>query len=198
MRRINLIPPEHATGKKAFVETGLNRKAFWLGMIAFIAFSVHYGVAFKEMTILREEVHGLDTEFADAEAHSEEIKQAQATLGAQVENVEKRLSLLAQKRNELVGLKADAFKWSEVLDQFKTSIPSNIWMDRMKLSFEESFVQGGTYSNEKVSEFINRLNRKPYFKNVTFKRTAAGALNDRPIVEFELGLDMVRVQKKGK
>ena len=190
MKRINLIPPEYAVGKKALVETGLYRKAVLLGVLALAALVLHYGMMWRQVRLLKIDVLQIKQEAADAESSAESVKQSRSTLEAQLENLKQRQSLLARKRSELVKLKGGETKWSDILGAFHESVPDQVWIDQLKLSSEESGVVGGTFSNQKVGTFIQKLNGSDYFKNATFTKTEAGTLNERAVVFFELNFDL--------
>lgn len=190
MKRINLIPPEYAVGKKAVSETDLRRKAALLAGVAVAALVIHYGMTWRQMQSLKLEVMRVKQEMEDAESSADSIKQSRSTLEAQLENLNQRQSLLAKKRSDLLKLKGGETKWSAILDAFHQSVPDQVWVDHLKLSSEESGVVGGTFSNQQVGTFIQNLNRSEYLKNATFTKTEAGELNEREVVFFELGFDL--------
>lgn len=192
MKRINLIPPEFATGKKALVETGLQKQAIVVGLVVLSALAVHYGISSADLSALKRQVKTLNQSFNQAKQSSEAMKKSMGAVSAQLDNLEERMILLGGKRTQLLKLKGERFKWSEALSRFHKAIPSKVWVDELLLARDENHVRGGTFGNEWVSKFIDNLNRSDYFKNAVFARTEAGKLNDRPVVNFELIFELVQ------
>ncbi|MBI4358696.1 MAG: PilN domain-containing protein [Candidatus Omnitrophica bacterium] len=192
MNRINLIPPEFATGKRALVKTGLQKQATVVGMIVLAALAVHYGMGLVDVLALRKQVKILNQSFNQTMQSSEAIKKTTDTVKAQLDNLQDRMILLGGKRSQLLKLKGERFKWSEVLSEFHEAIPNKVWVDELLLSREESHVSGGAFGNEGVGTFINNLTESRYFKNATFARTEAGKLDDRSVINYELTFELTK------
>lgn len=195
MKRINLIPPEFATGKKAWVETGLQKQVVFLGIMFVIGLSVHFGLNQWKMLELKKEVHAMNNALTQAETSSQSLKRTKEGLVAQLERVQKRSVSLSEKKNNLLELEGAQFKWSEALAEFHKVIPGKVWVDELHLEPGKSFVRGGTYGNQMVSEFIDGINESPFFRNASFTRTEAGVLNELPVVNFELTFDLALKRK---
>jgi Tfp pilus assembly protein PilN len=192
MKRINLIPPEYAVGRKAFMETSLHHLVFYAGVALLIGVSVHYGLTMSQLAPLETAVKRLNEKAADTQVFSEAAKRSKASLQAQFENLEHRMSVIGKKRGGLVQLKGSEFKWSETLTGFKNSIPERVWVDHLLLSPEGSSIAGGAYTNDQVGNFIEKLNNSGFFRNAAFAKTEAGELGGREIVFFELTFDLTR------
>ncbi len=192
MKRINLIPPEYAVGRKAFFETNLRDQVVALSILLIIGMSAHYWFLSSKLRPLEKEVTLLTEEAKETEVASEAKKRAKATLQAQIENVEHRMSLAGKKKTSLMHLKGSQAKWSDILESFKKSIPEKVWVENFVLSEEENKVSGGAFDNKTIGRFIENLNGSRFFKNASFTKTEAGETAGKKVVNFELGFDLVR------
>ncbi|MBI4372123.1 MAG: PilN domain-containing protein [Candidatus Omnitrophica bacterium] len=194
MKRINLIPPEFATGKKALVGTDLQRKALVLAGVFLVGFVIQFSLGWVQMAKFQKEVKTLNHKIAKGQSSTEFFQRSKEVLSAQLEHVQSELARATKKRELLNGLKNEQFKWSEALSEFYDTLPKKLWVDELHLERGKSYVRGGTFGNELVGEFINGLNQSPHFMNATFTKTEVGELNNQPVVNFELGFELVPKQ----
>ena len=190
MRRINLIPPEFATGKKALVETGLRRKALVIGVVFFSAVLIHYTVSWIAFSALRKQMTELRRGLDQAHTTSDTVQKSKEAITAQLDHLKEQTTTLSGRKTSLHELENTQSKWSEALDAFHKIIPEKVWVDELVLDEKLSRVKGGTFGNQYVSAFIDNLNQSPYFSNATFVKTEAGTLNKQPVVNFELTFEM--------
>ncbi|MBI4395318.1 MAG: PilN domain-containing protein [Candidatus Omnitrophica bacterium] len=194
MKRINLIPPEFATGRKALVGTDLQRKAVALVAVFLVVFLIQFLLGWVEVVKLEREVKVLNQKVVKDRSASESFQKSKEAVSAQLESVQKVTAQLLKKQELLSQLKNERLKWSEALSEFYETLPKKVWVDELHLERGKSYVRGGTFGNEFVGEFMNSLNEAPHFANATFTRTEAGKLNNQPVVNYELGFQLIPKQ----
>lgn len=195
MKRVNLIPPEFATGKKAWVETGLWRQAVIGAIVLALAAGIHFTYGFVALMGLKHQIASIERNAGAEKKRAESIRQSKETLNTQLKTLERKMKTLEKKQVVLGGLGTHSFKWSEALQDFKGLIPQKAWIDELMMTRprgEPSRVIGGGFSNQDVSQFLEHLNGSKYFSNAAFVRTEAGKLNASNIVRFELTFDTVQ------
>ncbi len=194
MKRINLIPPEFATGKKAWVETGLWRQAIIGGIVLALAAGIHFTYGFISLVGLRHQISVLERKATTGKGQAESVRQSKETLNAQLKTLDRKMKSLDKKQALLGRLGTSSISWSEALQDFKQQIPAKAWIDELVMTkphSEPSRVIGGGFSNQEVSRFLENLNGSKYFSNAAFVRTEAGKLNRENIIQFELTFDTV-------
>jgi len=192
VKRINLIPPEFASGKKAWVETGLWRQAVVGGIVLALAAGVHFSYGLVSLVGLRHQISALERRASTEKGKADSIRQSKESLNVQLKGLERKMKSLEKKQGVLGRLGTSSIVWSEALRDFKQLVPAKAWIDELamvKSHSEPSRVLGGGYSNQEVSRFLENLNRSKYFSNAAFVRTEAGKLNAENIVRFELTFD---------
>ena len=192
MKRINLIPPQFSTGKKAFVQSGLARQAIAAGGVVLFVLLVHYLFNWFSLAGLKGTVNSLNQKLSQGQTVSESVGHSKETLQAQLDNLDKKLANLVEKRNRLMDLQKHRFEWSSVLSDFHNAIPDQVWIDELVLDEPQSKVKGGTFGNPQVKTFLDNINKSHYFSNASFSRTETGTLNKQPVVRFELTFELVK------
>ena len=192
MKRINLIPPELAGGRKAFLQSAFSRRLVLGGIILLLILLFHYSVHLLGFIGLKREVNSIKRSLDQAQAVTESVNRSKETVQAQLDALEKQTDSLEQKRERLLILKNQRFKWSDALSEFQKAIPDKVWVDELVLDQPKSLVRGGTFGNQLVGTFIENLNRSIYFTNASFTRTETGTLNKQPVIHFELTFELVK------
>jgi type IV pilus assembly protein PilN len=105
-----------------------------------------------------------------------------------------RVNRLAQERAELdlrLGIIAKLEKGRaqsvRLMDDLARCVPDHLWLTSATQDAGSSLsVEGVTFSNLVVSDFISRLERSPMFANVELEFAERGTLTDRDVVKFRL------------
>jgi len=110
-------------------------------------------------------------------------------LAPQIEKVNR----LAQERAELdlrLGiiskLEHDRTLSVRILDEAATCMPDHLWLTSLNQEGGGIAVEGQTFSNLVVSDFMSRLERSPLFAGVELEYAEHNSLNDHEVVKFRI------------
>jgi type IV pilus assembly protein PilN len=179
MIRINLLPREEKAQRKA-AAIQFSPGELVVPVAVFVAtILVIAGTALSQQS----RVSSLEKSIAEVDAQSR-------ALAPQIE----RVNRLAQERAELdlrLGiinkLEKGRTQSVRVMDELARCVPDHLWMT---LAQQEAGTQlnleGVTYSNLVVSDFMSRLERSPMFANVELGIAETGQIADRDVVKFRI------------
>jgi type IV pilus assembly protein PilN len=179
MIRINLLPRE---GKAQRQQSAMTFKAGDMVLPAVILAAA--GLVVTGATISQNSrVTSLTHSIADVDAQSR-------ALAPQIARVER----LAQERAELdlrLGIinKLEQGRTQSVrlMDELARCVPDHLWLTGASQDAATSLsVEGVTFSNLVVSDFMSRLDRSPMFANVELEFTERGQQTDRDVVKFRV------------
>ena len=105
-----------------------------------------------------------------------------------------RVNQLAQERAELdlrMGIIGKLEKGRTVsvrlMDELARCVPDHLWLTGATQDASGSLaLEGVTYSNLVVSDFMARLERSPMFANVELQVAEKGSVTDKTVVKFRL------------
>ena len=178
MIRINLLPREEKAQRKASLNLKVNDLMMPLIVLA-IAAVVTAGTAMSQ----RSQVSSLQKAIADVEEQSR-------ALAPQIE----RVNRLAQERAELdlrLGIihKLEKGRTQSVrlMDELARCLPDHMWLNSATQDAATSLnLEGVTFSNLVVSDFMSRLERSPMFANVNLEVAEKGSIHERDVVKFRV------------
>lgn len=119
-----------------------------------------------------------------------EVDAQSRALAPQIE----RVNRLAQERAELdlrLGIinKLEKGRTLSVrlMDELARCVPDHLWLANATQDSPTSItLEGVTFSNLVVSDFMSRLERSPMFANVELKVAERGSVSDRDVVKFQV------------
>jgi type IV pilus assembly protein PilN len=105
-----------------------------------------------------------------------------------------RVNRLAQEKAELdlrLGviskLEEGRTEGVRMLDELAKCVPDHLWLTNMDQDGSSSLtLEGQTFSNLVVSDFMSRLERSPMFANVNLEVAERGEIDSRGVVKFRL------------
>lgn len=182
MIRINLLPRDERQVKRTFTlpKVGAVMPLLVLILVAalFAAFSVVQAM----------QVSRLQADIAKAEQEAEKLRPAIQTINE-----------LTQKRQELerrlgviTGLDKQRLTRVKLVDEVSKCIPEHLWMTQ----FEEIpgsnriQVEGVTFSNLLVADFMSRLEESPLYGDVDLVVAEKGTIDQRNVVKFKVTASM--------
>jgi type IV pilus assembly protein PilN len=182
MIRINLLPRDERQVKRTFTlpKVGTVMPLLVLVLVAalFAAFSVVQAM----------QVSRLEADIAKAEQEAEKLRPAIQTINE-----------LTQKRQELerrlgviTGLDRQRLTRVKLVDEVSKCIPEHLWMTQ----FEEIpgankiQVEGVTFSNLLVADFMSKLEESPLYANVDLVVAEKGTIDQRNVVKFKITASM--------
>ena len=179
MIRVNLLPREEKSQRKS---ASMN---FKVGDMVLPAAVLGLSVAVIAGTALsqRSRMSGLSTSIEQVDAESR-------ALAPQIA----RVNRLAQERAELdlrMGiidrLEQGRTQSVKLMDELAKCVPDHLWLSGATQDAGSSLtLEGVTYSNLVVSDFMSRLERSPQFANVELDVAERGAVTDKDVVKFRL------------
>ena len=178
MIRINLLPREEKAQRKAAVSFKVNDMAGPLVVLAACGLIVA-GTAMSQRTRAAQ----LAKNIAEVEAQSR-------ALAPQIE----RVNRLAQERAELdlrLGIinKLEKGRTSSVrmMDELARCVPDHLWLNAANNDSPNTLnLEGVTFSNLVVSDFMSRLERSPMFAGVNLEVAERGTISERDVVKFRV------------
>jgi Tfp pilus assembly protein PilN len=178
MIRINLLPREEKAQRQGTITFNAGE------LVLPVALLVSVGLVLAgTMTSQRMGLASLDRQIADVDAQSR-------ALAPQIE----RVNRLAQERAELdlrLGviskLEQGRTRSVRLMDELARCVPDHLWMTSASDDNGATLnVEGLTFSNLVVSDFMSNLERSPMFANVELEVAERGELNERRVVKFRI------------
>src|SRR2546426_8524355 len=178
MIRINLLPREEKAQRKAAIQFNAGELVIPVAVLV-ASILVITGTALSQ----RSRATSLEHSIADVDAQSR-------ALAPQIE----RVNRLAQERAELdlrLGIINKLAKGRtqsvRVMDELARCVPDHLWMTLAQQDAGSQLdLEGVTYSNLVVSDFMSRLERSPMFPNVELGVAAPGEIGDHTVVKFHI------------
>ncbi|HYM81058.1 MAG TPA: PilN domain-containing protein [Candidatus Limnocylindria bacterium] len=178
MIRINLLPKEDKAHRRAAVSFKAGELVLPL-VVMLAAVFVVVGTVIAQRTRLAALTHSI----AEVEAQSR-------ALAPQIE----RVNRLAQERAELdlrLGIISKLEKGRtqsiRLMDELARCVPDHLWLNSAQQEAGNQLsLEGVTFSNLVVSDFMSRLERSPLFANVELGVAERGGMVDRDVVRFRV------------
>jgi type IV pilus assembly protein PilN len=178
MIRINLLPREEKAQRKAAVSLKVNDLVIPLVVLVACGLIVA-GTAMSQ----KSRAASLQKSIADVEAQSR-------ALAPQIE----RVNRLAQERAELdlrLGIinKLEKGRTESVrlMDELARCVPDHLWLTGATQDASGAVsVEGDTFSNLVVSDFMSRLERSSMFANVSLEVAERTKLGESDVVKFRI------------
>ena len=179
MIRVNLLPREEKSQSKA-ISIDLKLGDMVLpGVVVGLAVLVIAGTVMSQAT----RITGLEKSIEQVDAESR-------ALAPQIA----RVNQLAQERAELdlrMGiinrLEKGRTQSVRLMDELAKCVPDHLWLTGSSQDAGTSLsLEGVTYSNLVVSDFMARLERSPMFANVELDIAERGSLEQRDVVKFRM------------
>jgi type IV pilus assembly protein PilN len=178
MIRINLLPHEQKAQRGATISFNAGDMVIPVAVLVASALVIA-GTALSQHS----RVSSLQHSIADVDAQSR-------ALAPQIE----RVNRLAQERAELdlrLGiinkLEKGRTQSVRVMDELARCVPDHLWMTMAQQDAGTQLnLEGVTYSNLVVSDFMSRLERSPMFANVELGVAETGQVSDHDVVKFRI------------
>ena len=178
MIRINLLPREERTQRRSTAQFNAGELIIPVAVLV-ASILVITGTALSQHS----RVVSLEHSIAEVDAQSR-------ALAPQIE----RVNRLAQERAELdlrLGiinkLEKGRTQSVRIMDELARCVPDHLWMTLAQQDAGSQLnLEGVTYSNLVVSDFMSRLERSPMFANVELGVAETGEIAERDVVKFRI------------
>ena len=179
MIRVNLLPREEKAQRKTVSIDFKMGDMVLPGIVIGLASLVVAGTAMSQRT----QVTRLEQSIAQVDNESR-------ALAPQIA----RVNQLAQERAELdlrMGiinrLEKGRTQSVRLMDELAKCVPDHLWLSGATQDAGTALhLEGVTYSNLVVSDFMSRLERSPMFANVELEVAEKGAAGDKDVVKFRV------------
>lgn len=182
MVRINLLPAEERVNRnKVALERVKDKVHYLAALTAILAFALFGGI--QELSI-----RSALAQVKDLEAQSNELlPQLAKVQKLEAENIE-----LGRRLNVIQSLDRGRLLRVRMLDGLNKRVPEYMWLT----AFEETgpgsvIIEGVTFSNLVVAEFMNRLESSVLFRNVDLNVAQRGTIEEQHVVQFTLNSAVV-------
>ncbi len=178
MIRVNLLPKDERVHRHAPVQFKVGEYVIPVVVLAAVAAIVMGTTVAQQMATA-----SVTRAIADVDAQSR-------ALAPQIE----RVNRLAQEKAEL-DLRLGVISRLEdgrttgvrIMDELANCVPDHLWLTSVTQDNGTTLnIEGQTFSNLVVSDFMARLERSPMFANVNLETAERGAIEDHPVVKFRL------------
>ena len=182
MIQINLLPAEEKVTRRSIQikrPTGI--------LIPLVVLCAGITVVVAAVVQQQAEVQSL---LKDLKACEDEI----ATLAPEVALVERlakeraELDLRLSVIDQLSHMRFDAVR---LVDELDRAVPDYLWLTGALMTTPTVMsVEGVTFSNLIVADYMTRLERSPYFANVNMTIAERGSISERDVTQFSLTMDL--------
>ncbi|PID78819.1 hypothetical protein CSA17_05130 [bacterium DOLJORAL78_65_58] len=183
MIRINLLPHEELPKKKGLQIPQLNTFApLILILVAALAIGGAYIHQSKQITALEEVI-------AEEEAESRRL----APEIAKIKRLNQQRKDLNDRLDVITELDRDRYFRVHLMDQLNRSLPEHMWLTRFEDIGGDSYqVEGVTFSNFLISDFMQRVTNSPWFATVDLTVAEKGEIGEVEVIKFKAKAQAVR------
>jgi len=182
MIRVNLLPREEKTKRKAAAAAPIDLKLGDMVLPAVIVGAAALVIAGSMMS-QRTRQAGLEKSIQQVDAESR-------ALAPQIA----RVNQLAQERAELdlrmgiiTKLEKGRTQSVRLMDELARCVPDHLWLTGASQDASNHLqLEGVTYSNLVVSDFMSRIERSSMFSNVELAVAERGNVTDKNVVKFQI------------
>lgn len=180
MIKINLLPLEDRKKSKSITLPSLSGVNF-VWPIAVVGLLV--GMIVAVSTLQGRKIHDLEQKIAEARAESEKLApqlEKIRKLTKEREEVNKRLNIIA-------SLDKERYLRVRMLNDISKQLPSNCWLTSVQeIAGDRVTVDGVTFSNYIIADFMNNLERSDLFGTVSLIMAQEGKIKDYNVIKFSL------------
>jgi type IV pilus assembly protein PilN len=183
MIRINLLPREEVP----------RQRRVKLPELSTFAPLVLVVVALGAMGIMglyqSQKMNALELTIAAEEAESRRL----APEIAKIKRLDAQRASLNQRLTVIGELDRDRYFRVHLLDELNRALPEHLWLTRCEDRGGDLYaLEGVTFSNFLVSDFLQNLARSPYFTGLNLEVAERGTIDDVDVVKFKLQAQALR------
>ncbi len=177
MVRINLLPAEYRIDRnRAALERVKDKVHYLVGMTAVLAFAIFGSIQEMSIRSAQAEIQALEVE-----------SNAIMPMLAKVQKLEAEKIELTRRLNLIRTLDRGRLFRVKMLDGVNRRLPEYMWLTNLVESAGARLtLEGVTFSNLVVAEFMKRLESSVLFSNVDLNVAKRGTIEDQHVVQFTL------------
>jgi len=183
MIRINLLPREE-------IPTRRNIQLPQLGNLAPVVVVLVVIAALAAVSVYQNrKITDLETIIAEEELESRRL----APEIAKIKRLNQQREDLNSRLDVITRLDRDRYFRVHLMDELNRSLPEHMWLTRVEdIGGDRYAVEGVTFSNFQVSDFLQNLDRSPYFTGINLLVAERGDINEVKVVKFKAQTTAVR------
>ena len=187
MIRINLLPREEMPAKSRFQLPQVGTFApLVLVLIAAAIISGAYIFQSQQISALEEVIA---EEEAEARRLAPEI--------AKIKRLNQQRQSLNNRLDVITRLDSDRYFRVHLMDELNRNVPEHLWLTRFEdIGGDLYAVEGVTFSNFLISDFLQNISQSPYFSGVNLLVAEKGEIEKVQVVKFKAQATAVRKAPK--
>jgi type IV pilus assembly protein PilN len=178
MIRINLLPSEEKSARKSLTikrPTGMLLPLLLLGtgVTVVVANVVHQQAQIQSLS---RDLHSVETEITRLAPEVALVER----LGKERAELDLRLSVIDE-------LSRKRFYAVRLMDELDRAVPDYLWItSASQTGPDQMSIEGVTFSNLIIADYMTRLDRSPYFAEVDLSQAERGEIEERDVVKFKV------------
>ncbi len=183
MIRINLLPKDEQPKERTIQLP--NIAAFAPLVIILVTFLIIGGAHVYQGQI----ISALDDTIAMEEAESRRL----APEIAKIKRLNKQRKDLNDRLDVITRLDSDRYFRVHIMDELNRTMPEHMWLTRFEDVGGDTYaVEGVTFSNFLISDFLQSLTSSPYFAGVDLLVAEKGDIGDVKVIKFKARAQAIR------
>ena len=177
MIRINLLPREERQVRRSFALPKLGALMPVLVLLLVVAL-------FAAISVVQTlQVGRLKADIARAEQESEKLRPQIQT----IQELTKKREELERRLNVITELDKGRLVRVRLVDELSKCVPEHLWLSGYEESAQNQItIDGVTFSNLIVADFMTRLEASPLFGTVDLLVAEKGTIDQRNVVKFKV------------
>lgn len=183
MIRINLLPRDEMPAQSRMVMPNLG--AFAPLVLVLVAALGIGGAHFHQA----QQIAALQASIAEEEAETRRL----APEIAKIKRLNQQRKDLNDRLDVITRLDGDRYFRVHLMDELNRSMPDHLWLTRFEdVGADKYAVEGVTFSNFLVSDFLQNVTNSPYFSAVDLLVAEKGMIEDVKVIKFKAQAKAVR------
>lgn len=177
MIRINLLPREERQVRRSLALPKL-------GTVLPVLVLVLVGALFAAVSVVQAlQIGRLKSDIARAEQESEKLRPQIQT----IQELTTKREELTRRLNVITELDKGRLTRVRLIDELSRCVPEHLWLTTYEESSANQItIEGVTFSNLIVADFMTRLEASPLFGSVDLLIAEKGTIDQRNVVKFKI------------
>lgn len=176
MIRINLLPKNELPRRKSIQlpHVGSFAPLALVAVVVVVIASAHFYQAQK--------IDALKTTIAEEEAETRRL----APEIAKIKRLNQQRKDLNDRLDVITDLDRDRYFRVHLMDELNRSMPEHMWLTRFEdVGGNKYSVEGVTFSNFLISDFLQNMTSSPYFSGVNLLVAEKGEIGEVKVIKFK-------------
>jgi len=176
MIRINLLPRDERQTRRSFQLPKIGSLMPFLVLLVVIAL---FGAVSVFQTL---QIGRLKSDIARAEQESEKLRPQIQT----IQDLTQKREELQRRLNVIQDLDKTRLQRVMLVDELSKCVPEHLWLTSYEETGNKVQIEGVTFSNLLVADFMTRLEASPLYGSVDLLVAEKGQIDQRNVVKFKV------------